>query len=93
VGDDLGIRLRDEAVARGGELALELHVVLDDAVVDDDDVAGAVARGMPVSLVGGALGTQAVGPMPLVAARGFRRIDLFRFARFPLAAATLRPSL
>ena len=43
VRDDLGVGLRLELVALGDELALDLEVVLDDAVVDDDDAAGAVA--------------------------------------------------
>ena len=50
VGDDLGIGLGDEFVALGGELALELEVVLDDAVVDDYDLAGAVAVRVGVEL-------------------------------------------
>ena len=42
VGHDLGVRLGHEAVALRGEPGLELEVVLDDAVVDDDDPARAV---------------------------------------------------
>ena len=52
VGDDLGVGLGDELVALGGEFALQVEVVFDDAVVDDDDAAGAVAMGMGV-LFGG----------------------------------------
>ena len=43
VRDDLGVGLGDEPVALALELALQIEVVLDDAVVDDDDLAGAVA--------------------------------------------------
>ena len=43
VGDDLGVGLGDEAVAFLLELPLEIEVVLDDAVVHDDDPARAVA--------------------------------------------------
>ena len=50
VRDDLGVGLGDELVALRLELALELEVVLDDAVVDDDDPAvcsrGAGARSL-----------------------------------------------
>ena len=55
VGDDLGIGFGDELVALGGELALEFEVVFDDAVVDDDDAAGAVAMGMGVFFGGTAV--------------------------------------
>ena len=47
---DLGVRLGDEPVALGGQLTLQLEVVLDDAVVDDDDAARAVAVGVGVLL-------------------------------------------
>ena len=42
VGDDLGVGLGAEDVAAADELGAQLAVVLDDAVVDDDDVAGGV---------------------------------------------------
>ena len=48
VGDDLGVGLGAEAVAAGDELGAQLAVVLDDAVVDDDDVAGGVGVGVGV---------------------------------------------
>ena len=43
VRDDLGVGLGDELVPLLLQLVLQLEVVLDDAVVDDDDAAGAVA--------------------------------------------------
>ena len=43
VRDDLGVGLGDERVALALQLVLQVEVVLDDAVVDDDDLAGAVA--------------------------------------------------
>jgi hypothetical protein len=43
VRDDLGVGLRLEDVPLRLQLVLQLEVVLDDAVVDDDDLAGAVA--------------------------------------------------
>ena len=43
VRDDLGVGLGDELVALPLQLLLQVEVVLDDAVVDDDDLAGAVA--------------------------------------------------
>ena len=41
--DDLRIRLRHKAVIRGAQAFFQLEVVFDDAVVDDDDAARAVA--------------------------------------------------
>ena len=41
--DDLGVGLGDEGVPFALQLLLQIEVVLDDAVVDDDDAAGAVA--------------------------------------------------
>jgi hypothetical protein len=52
VRDDLRVRLGDEAVALLLQLALQVQVVLDDAVVDDDNLAGAVPMRMGV-LFGG----------------------------------------
>jgi len=48
--DDLGIGLGDECVPLLLQLLLQIEVVLDDAVVDDDDLAGAVAVRMRVLL-------------------------------------------
>ena len=48
VRDDLGVGLGDEGVSFLLELLLQIEVVLDDAVVDDDDPAGAVAVRMRV---------------------------------------------
>ena len=50
VRDDLGVGLGDELVALPLQLLLQIEVVLDDAVVDDDDLAGAVAVRMGVLL-------------------------------------------
>jgi len=61
VGDDLGVGLGDEGVAFGGELLLEGEVVFDDAVVDDDEGAGAVAV-----RVGVLFGRASVGGPPRV---------------------------
>ena len=66
VGDDFGIGFGDELVALGGEFALEVEVVFDDAVVDDDDAAGAVAMGMGIFFGGAAVG----GPAGVADAEG-----------------------
>jgi len=52
VRDDLGVGLGHEAVAAGGEPRLELQVVLDDAVVDDDDAPAQSWCGCAFSSVG-----------------------------------------
>ena len=52
VRDDLGVGFGDEPVALALQRRLEIEVVLDDAVVDDDDAARAVAVRMRV-LFGG----------------------------------------
>ena len=66
VGDDLGVGLGDEGVALGDELVLEREVVFDDAVVDDDEGAGAVAVGVGVLFGGAAVG----GPAGVADAEG-----------------------
>ena len=50
VGDDFGIGLGDELVALFFEFVLELDVILDDAVMHDDHLAGAIAMRMGVFL-------------------------------------------
>jgi hypothetical protein len=50
MGDDFGIGFRFENVAFGFELVFQGQVILDDAVMDDDDVAFAIAVRMRVLL-------------------------------------------
>ena len=70
VGDGLGVGLRGQRVAALDEPVAELAEVLDDPVVDDRDVAGAVLVGMGVQVVRPAVGRPAgVGE----ADRGVRR--------------------
>ena len=66
VGDDLGVGFGDELVALGDEGVLEGEVVFDDAVVDDDEGAGAVAVGVGVFFGGAAVG----GPAGVADAEG-----------------------
>jgi hypothetical protein len=68
VGDDFGVGDGAELVAVGDEPLLELVVVLDDAVVDNDYVAGAVEVGVCVDFVGLAVG----GPAGVSDAKGAR---------------------
>ena len=55
VGDDLGVGLGDELVALGDELALQIEIVFDNAVVHHHDAARAVAVRMGVLLGGAAV--------------------------------------
>ena len=64
VRDDLGIGFAHEAVAASDEGLLERDVVFDDAVLHDDECAGAVAVRVRVLLGGAAVGAQRVWPMP-----------------------------
>ncbi len=66
VGDDFGVGFGDEFVAGCGELCLEGEIVFDDAVVDDDERAGAVAVGVGVLFGGAAVG----GPAGVADAEG-----------------------
>ena len=66
VGDDFGVGFGDELVALIDEFAFEVEIVFDDAVVDYDDAAGAVAMGMGVLFGGAAVG----GPAGVADAEG-----------------------
>ena len=84
VRDDLGVGLGDELVALQLELVLELQVVLDDAVVDHHDVAGAIAMRMRVLFGGPAVRrparvADAVGPVHRIHAD--RVFQVAQFAR------------
>src|SRR5277367_2066917 len=66
MGDDFGVGFGDEFVAGFGELFFEGEVVFDDAVVDHDERAGAVAVGVGVLFGGAAVG----GPAGVADAEG-----------------------
>ena len=59
VGNDFAVCLGGAGMAFDCELLAELAVVLDDAVVDDGDGAGAVEVGMGIVLDRGAMGCPA----------------------------------
>jgi len=48
VRDDFGVSFGDELVALRGELALEIKIIFDNAVVNYDDAAGTVAVRMRI---------------------------------------------
>ena len=88
VGDDFGVGFRLEDVALGDERVLEREVVLDDAVVHDDERSGAVAvRGWAFSSVGRPWVAQRVWPMPKVPWMGDFSMTASRLRSLPGRAA------
>ena len=87
VRDDFGVGLGDEFVAFGDELVLQLEIIFDDAVVNDDDFAGAVAVRVGVFFGGAAVG----GPARVAdAVHAFERSDadgFFEIVQFAGGAA------
>ncbi len=93
VGDDLGVGLGDELVAFGDEGVFEGDVVFDDAVVDDDEGAGAVAVGGGRSLRWGRPWVaQRVWPMPKEPSMGDSAMTASRLRSLPGARRRARPS-
>ena len=89
----LRVGLRDEAVAGGGEARLELEVVLDDAVVDDHDAAGAVLVRVSVLLGGAAVGGPAGVPDAPVAVERLRGEARRQVAELARGAAALEAAV
>ncbi len=87
VGDDFGVGFGDELVALRGEFALEVEIVFDDAVVDDDDAAGAVAMRMGVFFGGAAVGCPAGVADAEGAVEGMFAEDFFEIAELAGGAA------
>ena len=91
MGDDLGVGLRRELVAVGDQRGAQLGEVLDDAVVDDGDVAGEMR--MRVGLVGNAVG----GPAGVADAdRAFERLGgqpALQIDELALGAAAAEPAV
>ena len=77
VRDDLGVRLGDERVALLLQFLLQIEIVLDDPVVDDDDLAGAVAVRVRVLFRRTAVGRPARVPDAVVARNRIGFDDLF----------------
>jgi len=90
VSDDLGVSFSGELVAFLLQLFLQLEIVFDDSVMDDDDLAGAVAMRVGILLGGAAVGgptrvADAVGAVQ----RGLGN-DLFEIAKFARGAANFQ---
>ena len=93
VGDDFGVGFGYKFVALGGEFGFEGEVIFDDAVVDDDEGAGAVAVGVGVLLGGAAVG----GPAGVADAEGAgERVggeDCFEVAKLAGGSAELHDAV
>ncbi len=92
VRDDLGIGFRAELVAFVDQLLLQADVVLDDAVVHHDNLAGAVAMGMSILF----RGTSVRGPAGVADAVGaverIKADDFFQVAQLAFGASHLQAS-
>jgi hypothetical protein len=90
VGDDFGVGFSDELVALVDEFVLQVKIVFDDAVVDDDKTAGAVAMGVRVFFCG----TAVRGPARVADAEGaldgILAENLFKVGKLALGAADLQ---
>ena len=85
--DGLGVGVGLEDVALGGELGLELAIVLDDAVVHDRDLA--VMCGCALRSVGRPCVAQRVWPMPAWPGERLGEQPVFEVAELALGAAAL----
>ena len=90
VRDHFGVGFGGELVALFNQLALQRNVVLDDAVVHDDDSPGAVAMGMRVFFRGPAMGGPAGVADAVGAIERLEADDLFQVAQLALGAANLQ---
>ena len=86
MGDDFRVGFGDERMALPLELLLQIEVVLDDAVVDDDDPAGAIAVRMRVLFGRPSVRRPSGVAEAIEAADRLTRDDLFEVGEFPRAA-------
>ena len=89
VGDDFGVGFGRELVAFVDQLLLQADIVFDDAVVDDDDLAGAIAMGMSVFFRGAAVRGPARVADAVGAVERLQADDLFQIAQLAFGAANL----
>ena len=94
VSDDFRIGFGDELVAFALELFLEFEIVFDDAVVNDDDFAAAVAMRVGIFFRGAAVRGPAGVADPVRALDGRFLNDFFEVAELARRPANLKfPSL
>ncbi len=90
VGDDFRVGFGDELVAFGGQRVLQLDVILDDAVVHDDDFAGAIAVRVGVFFGGAAMRGPARVADAVDAVEGSGANRFFQIVQFAGRAADLQ---
>ncbi len=90
VGDDFGVGFGRELMAFGNQLLFQREIVLDDAVVDDDDFSGAIAVRVGVFFSGAAVGGPAGMADTVGAVERLDADDLFKIAELALGAAHLQ---
>src|SRR4051812_41135961 len=90
VGDDLGVGLGRELVAFFGKLSLQRNVVLDDAVVHDDNPARAVAMRMSVFFCRTTVRSPSRVADAVSSIERLKPDDFFQVAKFTLGTADLQ---
>ncbi len=89
VGDHLSVGFGSELVALFLELSFEGEIIFDDAIMDDDDPAGAVAMGMGVLFGGAAVSGPTSVSDAVGAIQRFIADDVFQIAQLALGAPDL----
>ncbi len=90
VGDDFSVGLGGELVAFFDELLLQREIIFDNAVMNDDDPAGAVAVGVGVLFAGAAVGSPAGVADAVGAGKRLETNYLFEVAQLALGATDLQ---
>ena len=90
MGDDFGVGFGDEFMALGGEFTLQFQVILNDAVVDDDDAAGAIPMRVGVLFRGASMCGPAGVADAVCALDGMLAQNLFEIAELARSAANLK---
>ena len=90
VGNDFGVGLGRELVALFDQLSLQRNIVLDNAVVNDDDSSRAIAMRVSVFFGGTAVRRPASMANPVGAIERLKADDLFQVAQLALSPANLQ---
>ena len=93
MGNDFGVSFSRELVAFFGQLLFQAEVVLNDAVVDDDDFSGAVAMRMCVFFRRTAVSRPAGMADPIGPFERLIADSLLKVAQFTLGAANVESTL
>src|SRR5216684_599709 len=88
--DDLGIGFGGEVVALLDQLLLQAEIVLDNAIVYDNDIAGAVAMRMSILLRRTPVGSPAGVANAVAALEGLQPDNFFQIAQLAFGASNLQ---